>query len=187
MRSLASKRKLAIDLDSVLADTMVIWVEEFNKRNNSSITKDNIISWDISKILDISITEVSDIFTYIWDKRWVDIPSTEPSIGNIVSNLHSKGFRISILTKRYRSSVSNVIKWLDLHKIHCDDLLFVYDDAPKADYPFDILVDDAPINFSDLAHPRVGILYNQPWNKNFSWPVRIDSLSEVINIIKSYE
>ncbi|MDW3627339.1 MAG: hypothetical protein QOK72_11905, partial [Nitrososphaeraceae archaeon] len=78
---MASKRKLAIDLDSVLADTMVIWVEEFNKRNNSSITKDNIISWDISKILDISITEVSDIFTYIWDKRWVDIPSTEPSIG----------------------------------------------------------------------------------------------------------
>ena len=84
MRSLASKRKLAIDLDSVLADTMVIWVEEFNKRNNSSITKDNIISWDISKILDISITEVSDIFTYIWDKRWVDIPSTEPSIGNSI-------------------------------------------------------------------------------------------------------
>ncbi|MFZ0655772.1 MAG: hypothetical protein WAM19_03925, partial [Nitrososphaeraceae archaeon] len=89
----------------------------------------------------------------------------------------------SILTKRYRSSVSNVIKWLDLHKIHCDDLLFVYDDAPKTDYPFDILVDDAPINFSELDQPRIGILFNQPWNKNFSWPVRINALSDVINII----
>ena len=98
MLDLDSRRTLAIDLDSVLADTMVIWVEEFNKRNNSSINKDNIISWDISKTLDISITEVSDIFTYIWDKRWKDIPSTEPSIGNTVSNLHSKGLRISILT-----------------------------------------------------------------------------------------
>ena len=169
MRDLASRRKLAIDLDSVLADTMVVWAEEFNKRKNSNITKQNIISWDISKILNISITEVSDIFTYIWDKRWVDIPSTEPSIGNIVSNLHNRGFRISILTKRYRSSVSNVIKWLDLHKIHCDDLLFVYDDAP--------------INFSDLVHPRMGVLFNQPWNKSFSWPVRINALSEIINII----
>ena len=84
MRNLASKRKLAIDLDSVLADTMVIWVEEFNKENKSKIKKDDIISWDISKILDISITEVSDIFTYIWDKRWKDIPKTEPSIGNNV-------------------------------------------------------------------------------------------------------
>lgn len=183
MVDLDSRRTLAIDLDSVLADTMVIWVEEFNKRNNSSINKDNIISWDISKTLDISITEVSDIFTCIWDKRWKDIPSTEPSIDNTVSNLHSKGFRISILTKRYRSSVGNVIKWLDFHKIHCDDLLFVYDDAPKTNYPFDILVDDAPINFSQLVHPRIGILFNQPWNKNFTWPIRIDSLSEVINIV----
>ena len=113
MRELASRRKLAIDLDSVLADTMIIWAEEFNKRKNSSITKDNIVSWDISKTLDISITEVSDIFTYIWDKKWEDIPSTEPSIGNVVSKLHNKCFRISILTKRYRSSVSKVIKWLD--------------------------------------------------------------------------
>jgi 5'(3')-deoxyribonucleotidase len=183
MRELASRRKLAIDLDSVLADTMIIWAEEFNKRTNSSITKDNIVSWDISKTLDITITEVSDIFTYIWDKKWEDIPSTEPSIGNVVSKLHNKGFRISILTKRYRSSVSNVIKWLDLHKIHCDDLLFVYDDAPKTDYPFDILVDDAPINFSELVQPRIGILFNQPWNTNFSWPVRINALSEVINVI----
>lgn len=183
MPNLDSRRTIAIDLDSVLADTMVIWVEEFNKRNNSSINKDNIISWDISKTLDISITEVSDIFTCIWDKRWKDIPSTEPSIGNAVSNLHSKGFRISILTKRYRSSVGNVIKWLDFHEIHCDDLLFVYDDAPKTNYPFDILVDDAPINFSQLVHPRIGILFNQPWNKNFTWPIRIDSLSEVINLV----
>lgn len=183
MHDLAHRRTLAIDLDSVLADTMVIWAEEFNKRNKSSITKESITSWDISKIFDITITEVSDIFTYIWDKRWTDIPSTEPSIGHTVSDLHNKGFRISILTKRYRSSVNNVIKWLDLHKIHCDDLLFVYDDAPKTDYPFDILVDDAPINFNDLVHPRIGILFNQPWNKNFSWPVRIDTLSQVNSII----
>ena len=58
MLDLDSRRTLAIDLDSVLADTMVIWVEEFNKRNNSSINKENIISWDISKTLEISITEV---------------------------------------------------------------------------------------------------------------------------------
>src|SRR5919108_2579338 len=98
MPDLSSRRTLAIDLDSVLADTMVIWTEEFNKRNKSKIKKDDIISWDISKILDISITEVSNIFTYIWDKRWKDIPPTEPSIGNAVLTLHSKGFRISILT-----------------------------------------------------------------------------------------
>lgn len=183
MPDLDSRRTIAIDLDSVLADTMLIWVEEFNKRSNSSIIKDDVISWDISKILNISISEVSDIFTYIWDSLWKKIPATEPCIGNTVTELHDKGLRISILTKRYRSSVGNVIKWLDYHKIHCDDLLFVYDDAPKTNYPFDILVDDAPINFSQLFPPRMGILFNQPWNKNFEWPTRVDTLSDVIKLV----
>jgi len=50
MPELAHRRKLAIDLDSVLADTMIIWAEEFNKRKNSSITKENIVSWTSQKL-----------------------------------------------------------------------------------------------------------------------------------------
>jgi uncharacterized protein len=33
------------------------------------------------------------------------------------------------------------------------------------------------------VHPRMGVLFNQPWNKNFSWPIRIDTLSQIISII----
>ena len=47
MSDLTSRKTLAIDLDSVLADTMVVWVEEFNKPNNSSISISHLVSFCI--------------------------------------------------------------------------------------------------------------------------------------------
>ena len=52
----------------------------------------------------------------------------------------------------------NVAKWLDLYEVYSDDLLFIYDDRPKAEYPFDILVDDAPVNLVSIKQPKLGII-----------------------------
>ena len=182
------KKTIAIDMDSVIADTMLVWIQEYNRLKNSSLTKTDIYSWDLSSTLNISIDQVSDLFTNVWSDRWRDIPPTEPNIGRVMENLRSLGFRISILTKRFRSSVPNVANWLDFHDIYCDDLLFIYDNKPKAHYPFDVLVDDAPVNLVDIFHPKYGILFNQPWNKNFEYPRRVDFLSEIkkfIDVIKN--
>jgi 5'(3')-deoxyribonucleotidase len=177
------KKTIAIDMDSVLADTMLVWIQEYNRLKNANLTKSDIYSWDLSGSLNITIDQVSNIFTSIWRDRWREIPPTEPNIGQVIKNLSRWGFRISILTKRFRSSVPNVAKWLDFHDVHCDDLLFIYDDKPKAHYPFDILVDDAPVNLIDIFQPKFGILFNQPWNKDFAYPRRIDFLSQIETVI----
>ena len=67
-------------------------------------------------------------------------------VAKIVKQIHKKGYRISILTKRERETVPYVANWLDYYDIFSDDLIFVYDATPKAMYQFDILVNDAPIN-----------------------------------------
>ncbi len=64
---------------------------------------------------------------------------------------------------------------VDKHK----NLLFIYDERPKAEYPFDILVDDAPVNLVSVKQPKLGILYSQPWNMDFVWATRIDKLSQL--------
>jgi 5'(3')-deoxyribonucleotidase len=61
--------------------------------------------------------------------------------------------------------------------------MFIYDATSKADYPFDILIDDAPKNLVDIVSPKSGILFNQPWNKSFDWSVRVNSLSEAEKIL----
>jgi 5'(3')-deoxyribonucleotidase len=176
-------RTVAIDVDSVLADVMLIWTDEYNKRNKAHVTKKEIANWDITTILPITPHQVYRYFTYVWKHRWRAIPPTEPKIGEVTKRIHRKGYRISILTKRERPTAPYVSKWLDSNHIYADELLFIYDAVPKANYPFDILIDDAPKNLVDVISPKSAILFNQPWNKNFNWPVRVDSLSEAEKLL----
>jgi len=183
MSRIGASKTIAIDVDSVLADVMVMWTNEYNKRKNTRVSKNEINKWDIANILSISADEVYRIFRYVWKYHWKDIPPTEPQIGRITTRIHRKGYRISILTKRERSTVAYVAKWLDFYDIYSDDLLFVYDATPKAEYPFDILIDDAPINLVDIVPPKSAILFNQPWNHNFDWSLRVNSLTEAEQIL----
>jgi 5'(3')-deoxyribonucleotidase len=183
VNSLGPSKTFALDFDSVLADTMVIWVKEYNERHHTNITKNDILAWDISKILPIAPEEISELFNYVWEYRWKEIPPCEPEQNNAVENIHKSGFRISILTRRERPTVSFVASWLDHHDIYSDDLIFVYDAMPKSEYPFDFILDDSPINLIDITAPKIGILFDQPWNRDFQWPLRIKSLQDVASII----
>ncbi|MGA7368532.1 MAG: hypothetical protein WBX01_05335 [Nitrososphaeraceae archaeon] len=183
MNTLGSTKTFALDFDSVLADTMVIWVKEYNERYHTNITKNDIYAWDISRILPIASQEISELFNYVWEYRWEEVPPCEPNQNNTIETIHEGGFRISILTRRERPTVSYVASWLDYHDIFSDDLIFVYDAMPKSEYPFDFILDDSPTNLIDITAPKIGILYDQPWNKDFQWPVRIKSLQDVTAII----
>lgn len=176
-------RTVAIDVDSVLADVMLIWSDEYSKNNKKPVSKKDITAWDIPTILPITPDEVYEYFSHVWKFRWKEIPPTEQDIGEVTERIHRKGYRISILTKRERPTAAYVARWLDLHKVYADELLFIYDAVPKANYPFDVLIDDAPKNLVDVMPPKSAILFNQPWNKKFEWPVRVNSLSEAEKLL----
>lgn len=173
---------IAIDLDSVLADVMIIWIDEYNNINKTNIKKSDIIKWDIHKILPISKEKCTNLFTNVWARRWEEIPLTKKNNPKVIEDIKRKGYRISIITKRARSTVPFVSFWLDLNKIIYDEIIFIFDDQPKMKYPFDILVDDSPDNLKNIHHPKKGIIYDQPWNRNFCGN-RINSLHEIIKIL----
>jgi uncharacterized protein len=181
--SVTSAKTVAIDVDSVLADVMLVWADEYSKRTGKKIVKKDIYQWDIPTILPIAADQVYKYFSHVWKYRWREIPPTEPNIGDVTKRIHRKGYRISIITKRERPTVAYVAQWLDAHKVYADDLVFIYDAVPKANYPFDVLIDDAPKNLVDIAAPKSAILFNQPWNREFDWPVRVDTLSEAEKLL----
>jgi uncharacterized protein len=178
-----ASKTVAIDVDSVLADVMIVWIDEYNKGSKNQVTKKDIACWDIPTVFPITSDEVYRYFSHVWKYRWREIPPTEPHIGEVTESIHRKGYRISIITKRERPTAPFVAMWLDLHQIYADELLFIYDVIPKANYPFDVLIDDAPKNLVDIVEPKKGILFNQPWNKDFDWPVRVNSLSEAEKLL----
>jgi uncharacterized protein len=176
-------KTVAIDVDSVLADVMLVWTDEYSKQSKKRVTKKEITQWDIPTILPITPDQVYHYFSHVWKHRWREIPPTEPDIGDVTKRIHRKGYRISIITKRERPTAPYVAMWLDLHRIYADELLFVYDAVPKASYPFDVLIDDAPKNLVDIVAPKSAILFNQPWNLDFDWPVRVNTLSEAEKLL----
>lgn len=177
------RKTLAIDLDSVLADVVVTWVDEYNKIKDSNIVKEDIVAWDIHTLLPITETESNSLFSDVWIYRWKDIPPTQNSIGKILERLKSQNYRISILTRRDRKTIPYVSSWLETNHIDCDDLICVFDSNPKSIYPFDILIDDAPQNIVEIKFPKKGILFDQPWNRSFKWPIRINQLSDLFHYL----
>lgn len=176
-------KTVAIDVDSVLADVMIVWADEYSRQSKKKVNKQDIVRWDIPTVLPISPAQVYKYFSYVWKHRWREIPPTEQSIGDVTKRIHRKGYRISIITKRERPTAPYVAMWLDMHNVYADELLFIYDGVPKANYPLDVLIDDAPKNLVDIVAPKSAILFNQPWNKEFNWPVRVNTLSEAEKLL----
>ena len=73
-------KTLAIDLDSVLADVVVTWVNEYNRLKDSNIVKEDIVVWDIHTLLPITETESNLLFSDVLIYRWRDIPPTQNRI-----------------------------------------------------------------------------------------------------------
>lgn len=180
---MVSEKTIALDLDSVLADVMHIWIEEYNAVFKTTIKKQDISDWHIHNILPISKQKITDLFIVSWKKRWRDIPPTSSDISDVINQLQNRGFRISIITKRERVTMPFVAHWLDYNQISFNDIVFILDDVSKNHYPFFLLVDDSPINAKEIVTPKQIIVFDQPWNKFLTSYVRIKKLSEIINLV----
>ncbi len=178
-----SESIIALDLDSVLADVMITWIDEYNKRNNTKYKKENITEWQIHNIIPITEEKCNRLFTYVWTRRWREIPPTEEGLEMAIRKIENKGYNIMLITKRDQNTIEYVLKWLELHNITFDGISFIQNKISKQVYPFDILIDDYPMNIIDIKKPKKGILFNQPWNYKFNWKHRINKLSELEKII----
>jgi uncharacterized protein len=180
---MVSDKTIALDLDSVLADVMQIWLEEYNTIFHTTFKKEDISDWHIYNILPISKEEISNLFITVWKNRWQDIPPTSNDIADVTDQLLDRGFRISIITKRERVTMPFVSYWLDLHEISFSDIVFIFDDASKNHYPFFLLVDDSPINVKEILSPKKIVVFDQPWNRLLTSYTRIKKLNQLINLL----
>ncbi len=180
---MVSEKTIALDLDSVLADVMQVWLEEYNHIFHTNIKKHDISQWHLHNILPIGEQDIHDLFTHVWKNRWQDIPPTSRDIANVIHTLQNQGFRISIITKRERNTMAFVAHWLDFHDISFNDIIFIFDDASKTHYPFFLLVDDSPVNATEILHPKRIVIFDQPWNKSLIQFPRITTLNEILNLV----
>ena len=175
--------KIALDVDGVLADVIISWIN-FSNSIRPYISKNQVTDWEFWKKFDINPFDFYSELSSCW-KNWQSVPTTQENLSNITKNLSTIG-QVDIVTARERSTDSFVQNWLNHHNISYHSYVSVIDGPMKADLDYDVFIDDSPLNaIKFLEHNKKVILYSQPWNQHISnnGLFRISNLSESIEII----
>ena len=179
-----TKMKIALDVDGVLADVIISWIN-YSNYVRPKISKHQITNWEFWKEFKIDPFDFYSERSSCW-KNWISIPTTEENLSTITKSLSSIG-QVDIVTARESSTDSFVKSWLDHHDIFYDDYVSVIDGPMKADLDYDVFIDDSPLNAEKFVkNDKKMILYSQPWNQHVSDKQihRISNLSQAIEKIK---
>ncbi len=158
--------RIAVDLDGVLADTIVSLCSILNKRHGKHLTPKSFVQWHAWETVHITKEEFFRTMDEAWFE-WGTIPPTEENLALKVGKLKRFG-KIDIVTGRSPETVQPAISWLHQQGIKYDDFVRTENTKAKATLNYDIFVDDAEELMVLLASSldRGGILYSQPWNQN---------------------
>ncbi|MDH3313867.1 MAG: hypothetical protein OEM28_12105 [Nitrosopumilus sp.] len=135
--------KIALDVDGVLADVIISWLN-YSNTIRPNISKNDITNWNFWKNHQINQYDFYTELSSCW-KNWNSIPPTEENLSFVTKNLLEIG-QLDIVTARERSTDSFVKKWLNYYNISFDNYVSVIDGPMKADLDYDVFIDDSPLN-----------------------------------------
>lgn len=165
--------RVAVDLDGVLANTMASCCRIINLKHSTHYEVASFIRWKAWETADIP----RDEFFRTLDEAWLDwrtIPPTEGQIAEKVEAL-TKFSRVDIVTGRSPGTVAAARSWLKNQGIKFNSFVRTNSSMDKLELDYEVFIDDSPELMAALtAKPdRNGILYTQPWNREFPIPPRI--------------
>ena len=175
--------KIALDVDGVLADVIVSWIQ-INNQNRTKISKNDVTSWDFWKQFNIDRFDFYSELSKCWE-NWNEIPPTEKNLQQSTKLLNQNA-TVDIVTAREQYTDTFVKNWLNHFNISYDNYVSVIDGTMKADLDYDLFIDDSPLNAEKFTlKNKKFLLYNQPWNQNIQLKNvnRISNLFDVVKLI----
>jgi 5'(3')-deoxyribonucleotidase len=168
-------KRVAIDMDEVLADTLAEHIARYNRDHGEAITKADLEGkwlWDI-----VSIDRHERLEGYLRSEDFFeDLPVIADS--QHVLRAMAERYEVYIATSamEFPNSFGPKYRWLLRHFPFLDPRHFVFcgdKSILKADY----LIDDQPRNLRVFAGR--GILFTAPHNLNVSGYTRVDNWEQV--------
>lgn len=160
-------KRIAVDLDGVLANTIVPVCNILNQRRSTPLNVESFNQWNAWKVAGITKDQFFRTLDEAWFS-WETVPPTEDDLAEKVRPLREFGV-VDIVTGRSPTTVSAAKSWLKRQGISYDSFVRTANSTDsKAGLEYDVYVDDNAELMALLASlPRsTGILYAQPWNKN---------------------
>jgi len=161
-----ARLKIAVDLDGVLTESMLVWCDRANKEFGTQLNMEDLDSWSSWKRFSIS----KDDFYRLLDETWIDweqIPPTEAGIADKVRKIEKFG-DIDIVTGRSRGTEEAAKSWVENQKVGYRQFVRVAGWRDKILLNYDVYIDDAPDLMPLVSHSPTAwaILYDRPWNRD---------------------
>lgn len=158
--------KIAVDLDGVLAESMLVWCKRANKEFDTHLKMEEIDSWSWWKKTSISKDDFYRILDESW-AEWEKIPPTEPNIAEKVARIEEFG-DLDIVTGRSKRTVEAARGWVNSQKIRYSRFVRVLGWRDKIFLNYDVYIDDAPdlMPLISQSASAWGVLYKRPWNRS---------------------
>jgi 5'(3')-deoxyribonucleotidase len=161
-----AKLKIAVDLDGVLAESMLVWCKRVNEEFGTQLKMEDLDSWSSWKKFSISRDDFYRILDESWDD-WLEIPPTEPEIAEKVSRIEKFG-ELDIVTGRSKSTLQAARSWVDNQRVRYRRFVRVLGWRDKILLDYDVYIDDAPDLMPLISRSPTawGLLYERPWNRS---------------------
>lgn len=158
--------RIAVDLDGVLADTMVTVCHILNMKRSTRLKPESFDRWKAWQTAGISKEEFFRALDESWF-QWENVPPTEQELDVKVGRLLEFG-SVDIVTGRSLATVDDANSWLKKHLIPFNSFVRTNDSTKaKVILDYDLYVDDSAELMSLIASrlQGSGILYLRPWNR----------------------
>lgn len=179
--------QIAVDLDGVLADTMISVSQILNERRGTNFTSESFVRWRAWEIAGISSDEFFRTLDEAWFS-WERIPPTEEELDVKVGKLAEFGI-VDIVAGRSPATVAYANSWLERYRIPFDSFVRTSNSTKaKLGLNYDLYVDDSAELMALLASRLYGsgVLYLRPWNRNAPDMLRVfkverwDDIPEIV-------
>jgi 5'(3')-deoxyribonucleotidase len=165
MEQLREHLRLGIDLDGVVADFNVGWMERYNREFGAQLHHSQVVMWD--GLQGLTHFPTMDAF-WEWARSgpasiFRDLPIFAGARETMerLANDH----RVVIVSSKFDWAIPDTLAWLADHRIPAREIHFVWD---KTSVPCDVYLEDAPHNLAALVARRSAALVCRmvrPWNR----------------------
>ena len=172
-------KRIAIDMDEVLADTLGEHIIRYNRDHDEAITKADLEGkwlWEI-----VSVDRQERLEGYLRSEDFFEDLEVMADSQRVVKDLAMQ-YEVFIATAamEFPNSFGPKFRWLRRHFPYLPPTHFVFcgdKSILKADY----LIDDQPLHFRRFSGE--GILFSAPHNLNVTGYRRVDSWQQVEDLL----
>ncbi len=167
------KLHIAVDLDDVIIDFFQGCIDAMYREFGIMLLKEDVTTWDDNqvKLFPWQAYGFNDWLSWLQQRDWLwaTFPAIPGAVGGLAA-LRDQGHHIEILTSKPQWAEPQVWRWLGRWRLPVQQVTIVPLDAPKSTASeCDVLIDDKVGNIEewcDSDEDRLGILYDQPWNRS---------------------